>query len=175
MEVIATGQIRGAFGLDGFVKVESFSGEYRHFPKLEKVFVAFPESKLKELKLADGWFEIENVKLRAADALLKIKGIDTPENAKSFSGAVLSVPRDMASPLKKGEFYIHDLCNCVLVYGETLVGKITSIAEGGGGYLLETLEAASGRTVYIPFNKEFIGNIDLKKRTVELMHLWILE
>jgi len=27
----------------------------------------------------------------------------------------------------------------------------------------------------VPFNKEFIGKVDMKNKTVQLMHLWILE
>lgn len=106
---------------------------------------------------------------------MKFKGIDSPEAAKSLAGLQVFIPRDMASPLGEGEVYVKDLCNCNLVYQGTLIGNITSVAEGGGGYLLEISEAAAGRTVYVPFNSEFIGKIDLNAKTAELMHLWILE
>ena len=179
MDLLATGQIRGAFGVNGFVKVESFSGEYAHFLKFTEVFLSIPKGKSKEKGPEEGRFTVEQVKLRRADALLKFKGIDSPEAAKLLTGSELFIPRDMAPPLNEGEVYVRDLCNCNLVCEGTLVGKITSVVEGGGGYLLEvskkTSEAAAAKTVYVPFNKEFIGNIDTKAGTAELMHLWILE
>ena len=85
------------------------------------------------------------------------------------------VPRDMACPLERGEFYINDLCNSVLVYKGNSVGTITDVVEGGGGFLLEVSEAATGKTVYIPFRSEFIGKINIAAKQVELMHRWILE
>lgn len=179
MDLLATGRIRGTFGVEGFVKVESFSGEYEHFLGFDRVFLSISQEKLREQKYKDGWFEIEEVNLRKADALIKFKGIDSPEAAKCLTGSELFIPRDKAAPLEEGEVYVHDLCNCDLVCEGTLVGKITSVAEGGGGYLLEiagkTSEAAAESSFYVPFNKEFIGKIDLKAKTVELMHRWILE
>lgn len=175
MDLLATGQIRGAFGVDGFVKVESFSGEYEHFLKFTQVFLSIPERKIKNKRAKEVRFEVEEVKIRKNDALLKLKGIDNPEAAKLLTGSEVFIPRDMASPLKKGEVYVYDLCNCHLVYEGKPIGKITSVVEGGGGYLLEISEAAAEKVVYVPFNKEFIGKIDLKNKTVELMHLWILE
>lgn len=182
MELLATGRIRGSFGVEGFVKVESFSGEYGHFLNFGTVFLRIPEKKI-EKSIKTGWFTVEKVTVRSTDALLKLKGVDTPEVAKFLTGSEVLIPRDKAAALKKGEVYVSDLCNCYLVCEGTRMGKITSVAEGGGGYLLEILkektgkapEAAAASVFYVPFNKEFIGTIDIKAGTVELMHRWILE
>ena len=55
------------------------------------------------------------------------------------------------------------------------MGNITDVVEGGGGFLLEVSEAATGKSVYIPFRSEFIGAVDIQRKQVELMHRWILE
>jgi len=70
------------------------------------------------------------------------------------------------------------------------IGTITDVLEGGAAYLFEvTLSesctiladnikfTASGkpRTVIVPFTEEHIGKIDIENKTVQLMHLWILE
>ncbi|MGP1576845.1 MAG: ribosome maturation factor RimM [Treponema sp.] len=171
MEWLITGRIRGAFGLEGYVKIESSSGEYGHFLKIENIQVVFPKS-----SAGTGMqYFIEDCIIRASDALIKLRGIDTPEAAKQFQGANILVPRDMACPLNEGEFYIKDLCNTELVYEGTPVGTITDIVEGGGGSLIELSEAATGKIKYIPFRREFIGEIDIRKKQVELMHRWILE
>ena len=70
------------------------------------------------------------------------------------------------------------------------IGKITDVLEGGAAQLLEVRisEACSvladdvkrtvsgkPKTAYVPFTEEHIGAVDIERKTVELMHLWILE
>lgn len=172
MDLLVTGRVRGVFGLAGYIKVESISGEYEHFSALKDVLVCIPE---RQGGGSTASYVVDDCVLRTGDALLKLRGIDSPEDAKKLSGADLLVPRNMACPLGCGEFYISDLCNSVLVYKGNSVGVIADVVEGGGGFLLEVSEAATGRTVYIPFRSQFVGSVDTQTKQVELMHRWILE
>ena len=174
MDWLITGRVRGTFGLEGFVKIESCSGEYEHFEDLKEIKLR-PPCKQTEEQRPEISFQVEECVIRTADALLKLRGIDSPEAAKKLHGADILVPRDMACPLERGEFYINDLCNSDLVYKGNSVGTIADVVEGGGGLLLEVSEAATGRTVYIPFRSQFIGKINIPAKQVELMHRWILE
>ena len=78
---IAIGRIRRPHGLAGAFKVSSFSGEYDHFA-LPKVY---------HLSNGTGFrdFEVEWVKLSGALTLVKLKGLDTPEQVR----ACLSCPK----------------------------------------------------------------------------------
>lgn len=174
MDWLITGRIRGTFGLKGFLKIESCSGEYEHFLNLKEIKLQFP-SEGTGTQHPELFYQVEECVVRNADALLKLRGIDSPEAAKKLHGADILVPRDMACPLERGEFYINDLCNSVLVYKGNSVGTIADVVEGGGGLLLEVSEAATGRTVYVPFRSQFIGKINIPVKQVELMHRWILE
>lgn len=174
MDWLITGRVRGTFGLEGFIKIESCSGEYEHFLNLKEIKLQLP-SKGTETQPPELFYQVEECVVRNADALLKLRGINSPEAAKKLHGADILVPRDMACPLERGEFYINDLCNSDLVYKGNSVGTIADVVEGGGGLLLEVSEAATGRTVYIPFRSQFIGKINIPAKQVELMHRWILE
>ena len=174
MDRLTTGRVRGTFGLEGFLKIESCSGECEHFSNLKKVIVRLPAPQ-QQAHVPEVLYQVEACVIRSTDVLLKLGGIDSPEAAKKLHGAELIVPRDMACPLEKGEFYITDLCNSVLVYKGNSVGTIADVVEGGGGFLLEVSEAATGKTVYVPFRSEFIGKINIAAKQVELMHRWILE
>ena len=174
MDRLTTGRVRGTFGLEGFLKIESCSGEYEHFLNLKEIKLQLP-SKGTETQPPELFYQVEECVVRNADALLKLRGIDSPEAAKKLHGADILVPRDMACPLERGEFYINDLCNSDLVYKGNSVGTIADVVEGGGGLLLEVSEAATGRTVYVPFRSQFIGKINIPAKQVELMHRWILE
>lgn len=172
--LLATGKIHRTFGFNGYLKVESYSGELEHLKNLKKVYLQLPETKLIEKTLKSGWYEVEDVNIRHSDALFKFKGVQN-EFASELNGSEIYIQYDEAPSLNDGEFYISDLCKCDLVCEGEVLGKITNITEGGSSYLLELSEAATGRLVLIPFNKEFIGEINLENRTVELMHRWILE
>jgi 16S rRNA processing protein RimM len=174
---LVTGIVRTSHGLDGFVKVESTSGEVAHFGDLDEVTLRFGGvgGTLKR-------FEIEVVDGSAQCLLVKFRGIDTLEQARKLAGAEVLVPRDSACPLEEGEFYVCDLCQCDLVYEGTPIGKIAGVMEGGADDLLEVIltegsEFTEGKpkTYLVPFRKEFVGKVDMQARTVELMHRWILE
>ena len=175
---LVVGFIRGVHGFSGESKVESASGEYEHLLKLKEVTLQHGELK-KETT-------VEAVSLGHAVAYIKFAGIDSDTELKKYSGWEILAERKYCKPLNKDEWYIADLINCSLVYegkddpatsvAPKVVGTITDVLEGGGGNLLEvSLAESCDRKVLVPFNKEFIGKVDMKNKTVQLMHLWILE
>lgn len=190
---LIVGFIRGSHGYSGECKVESASGEYEHLLNLKEVTLQHGNEK-KETK-------VESVSLGCNTAYVKFAGINSDEDIRKYNRWEIVVPRKYCKPLKKDEWYIEDLRNCSLIYEEKgdsaslnapaqVVGKITDVLEGGAGYLLEVSisescnciseelkKTSSGkpRTVLIPFNNEHVGKVDVKKGTIQLMHLWILE
>ena len=177
-EQLIVGFIRGSHGYSGECKVESTSGEYEHLLNLKEVTLRHGDLQ-KETK-------VESVSLGNAVAYVKFVGINSDEELRKYTHWEILVSRKYCKPLKKDEWYIEDLRNCSLVYKEngepatldapTVVGTITDVLEGGAGYLLEvSLSESCDRKVLVPFNKEFIGKVDVENGTVQLMHLWILE
>lgn len=190
---LIVGFIRGSHGYSGECKVESASGEYEHLLNLKEVTLQHGNEK-KETK-------VESVSLGCNTAYVKFTGINSDEDIRKYNRWEIVVPRKYCKPLKKDEWYIEDLRNCSLIYEEKgdsaslnapaqVVGTITDVLEGGAGYLLEVSisescnciseelkKTSSGkpRTVLIPFNNEHVGKVDVKKGTIQLMHLWILE
>jgi len=174
---LVVGIIRGTHGFQGECRIESTSGEYEHIAKLKEVTLQHGNEH-REVK-------IESSSLGGNTMFVKFKGIDSDVDIKKYNGWELSVPRKYAKPLEKDEWYIEDLKNCSLVWNDDpatssapakVVGTITDVLEGGAGNLLEVvLSDNCDRKVLVPFNKEFIGKVDIKNGTVQLMHLWILE
>ena len=178
---LVVGFIRGSHGFSGECKVESSSGEYEHLLDLKDVTLVHGEQS-REAK-------VESVSLGHAVAYVKFEGIDSDEAILKYRNWGIKVPRKYCKPLNKDEWYIEDLRGCSLVYegkdapatliapdGKAVTGIITDVLEGGGGNLLEvSLAESCDRKVLVPFNNEFIGKVDVKNKTVQLMHLWILE
>ncbi|MCQ2610634.1 MAG: ribosome maturation factor RimM [Treponema sp.] len=190
---LTVGFVRKPHGLSGEFCVESASGYYEHIEVL------------KEVTLRKGTEEkkcrVESAKIGHATLYMKLEGIDSPENAQKFSGYEIRVPRKFAAPLGKNEWYVTDLLKCTLVYYESKnglkdkvlpieIGTVTDVLEGGAGDLLEVSlsesceilaenirKTSSGkpRKVLVPLKDEHIGKVDVKAKTIQLMHLWILE
>ena len=179
------GIIRQPHGLTGKFKVESTSGECEHFAQMAEVTLRNGDTE----KL----FAVEAVEGNISNLLMKLAGINSPEDASKYRNWEIVVPRDKACPLKEGEYYVEDLKQCTLIYSgqdgcaaktaPIEIGTITSVTEGGAGYLLEVSLSESfagyggnnAKTRLIPFKNEFIGSIDIERKTAQLMHLWILE
>jgi 16S rRNA processing protein RimM len=166
-EKFVIGLVGAPFGLKGFSKVRSYSGEIDHLLKLQSVIVS-KDGKERQLK-------IEESAPVPPVVLMRFEGIDSPEKAKTLSGAQLLAEREQAAPLAKGEFYIEDLKRqpVTVENGET-IGYITDVIEGGGGDLVE-VKLSSGELKLIPFRKEFFLEINPKKGKIILQNPWILE
>jgi len=167
-EKFIIGLVGAPFGVKGFLKVHSCSGEINHLLKLQSVFV----SKDGNERLV----QIEETQAGSAGfVLMRFAGIDAPETAKSFTGAQLIVNREQAAPLDDGEFYVEDLKGLTVntETGET-IGCIVDVIEGGGGELAEIALTNGGKRL-VPFRKEFFTEITPEKGKIVLKNLWILD
>ncbi|MDR2072062.1 MAG: ribosome maturation factor RimM [Spirochaetaceae bacterium] len=178
------------FGIKGWVKIRSLSGETEHLLSLKQVV----------LRLGDKKSEYTVEGALGSPLALKFAGIGSPEAAKALRGAELLVPREQAAPLHPAEFYIEDLRGLEVftprkdeaASGQVsrepnlntgvesagaqneFAGIIIDVVEGGGGFLAEIL-LSSGEKKLVPFRDEFFGPIDPATGRVELLIRWILE
>ena len=73
------------------------------------------------------------------------------------------------------EFYYEDLRGLSVINCKgDAVGKISDIIEGGGGTLIK-VQCTDGRSCFVPFRSEFVGEISLEKGTTVLLYEWIIE
>jgi len=194
VEQFVVGIVRGSHGITGEFKVESTSGVYDHFERMDEVTLT--DGTVKKV------FKVESTAEGTGILYMKLAGIDTPEDVARYNKWQIVVPRKYAHPLSKGEWYVEDLKGCSVIYGDAagrtapadsencVVGTVTDVKEGGSGYLVEILLSESSklladnikfdkngkvRSVFVPFKDQFIGKVDVEARMMQLMHLWILE
>jgi len=166
-EKFIIGLVGSPFGVNGFLKVHSCSGEIDHLLNLSSVIVS-KGGKEKLLK-------VEETAPALPSVLVRFAGINSPEAAKELTGAQLLAGRDKAAPLNEGEFYIEDLKGLpVTADNGDVIGQITDIIEGGGGELAE-IKLSGGEIRLVPFRKEFFPEIDPVNSRIVLKNLWILE
>ncbi|HPE36085.1 MAG TPA: ribosome maturation factor RimM [Spirochaetales bacterium] len=166
MDELAVGRLGAPHGLDGRVKAVSYSGEIDHLLALDEVVLRKGASTRR--------VRFESASPLGAGVLYKVAGYDSPEAARDLSGWEIWVPRSKAAPLGRDEYYFADLVGCVVYDGQQAVGRVEAVCEAGGGQLLE-LEIPGKPNAYVPFRSEFIGNVDVAAKRVELLAPWVLE
>jgi len=166
-EKFIIGLVGTPFGVKGFVKINPCSGETGHLLNLKSTVIR-----------KDGreqTLQIEEITPASPHVLMRFAGIDSPEKAKTLTGAQLIAGRDQAAPLGDGEFYIEDLKGLpVTAEKGEVIGSIIDIIEGGGGELAE-IQLSNGEKRLVPFRKEFFSEISPQEGKVILKNLWILE
>ncbi len=166
MEKIATGLIRTTHGIRGYLKVKLFSGDAENFLSHTQLLL----KKNSQEKM----YTVEESMFHGDSVLLKLNGIDNPEAGKLLNGWEIWIPRDEASPLDDDEYYQADLHGCSVLFEGSVIGKVISLVEGAQSDLLEIEKTVDEARCYVPFMDEFINEVDLENKTIELRNDWIL-
>lgn len=149
------GQIVNTFGIKGMVKIKPFTDDIRRFDKLETIYIKNKKSR-KE-------YEIEEVKYHKNMVLMKLKGIDTIEEAEALRQSYLFVDRDKEEPLEEGVYYIVDLIGLEVYTDENqLLGKVDDIFNTGSNDIY-VVKDELGRQILLPGIPDVLKNVDLEK------------
>lgn len=165
-ELLWTATVKSPFGISGEVKIHPHNEECSYLGKLKEVILRAKDGT--EQTLA-----VESFRMLGSQSLMKFSGFDSPETARALNGQHLMVQRSKAAPLKKGQYYVADLIGCDLVHDNKKVGTVVSSMDGAQAVLLE-VEALDQKLYMVPYLKEFIGQVNVQDRTIELKAPWIL-
>lgn len=162
-EYFEIGQIVNTSGLKGVVKVKPFTDDIKKFSNFKTIYISIK----KELKE----FEIENVRFSKNMVFIKLKGIDTIEDAENYRNLYLKIKRDKDEILDEDSYYIVDLIGCtVFSEDEEFLGKVDDVFSTGSNDVY-VVKSDDGKQILIPAIKDVIKKVDIqnKKITVHLM------
>lgn len=156
------GQIVNHFGIKGMVKVNPFTDDISQFEEMETILVD-KKGNLQEM-------QIEEVKYSKNQVLLKLKGIETVEEAEKYRNCYLKLPREKARKLPKNTYFIADLIG-LEVYTEegNLLGKVDDIYNTGASDIY-VIKDELGKQILLPAIKEVIKQVDLEQEKI-VVHL----
>lgn len=157
-EYFEIGQIVNTFGIKGMVKIKPFTDDINKFDKLKKIYIKKENTK-KE-------YQIEEVKYHKQMVLMKLKGINTPEEADLLRGSYLIINREDEEPLEEGTYYIVDLLGSEVYTDEdVLLGKLEDIYNTGSNDIY-VVKDELGKQVLLPAISDVIKNIDIKNKKI---------
>ena len=157
-EYFEIGQIVNHFGIKGMVKVNPFTDDISQFETLKKLLLE-KDGKLIEI-------EVEETKYSKNQVLLKLKGIDTIEEAEKYRGSYLKIARKDARKLPKGTYFIADLIG-LPVYTEEgiLLGNVDDIYNSGANDIY-VVKDSLGKQILLPATKEVIKQVDIENEKI---------
>ncbi|MGI6432817.1 MAG: ribosome maturation factor RimM [Sphaerochaetaceae bacterium] len=167
MDYLATGVLKGPHGVKGLLKFQLFSSDASHLKTLTTI----------ELRKGDvkREMEIQFIQDLGHASVIKFTGIDTPEQARTYSGWELWIRREEALSLEEGEYYVADLLGCAMLVAGKKVATVISWIDGAQSVLLEVESLEHGKRFLIPFLAQYIGHIDLSEKTIELLMAELLQ
>ena len=98
--------------------------------------------------------------------LLKLEGIENPEQAELLKNAYLEIDREDAIPLKEGQYCIVDLIGLDVYTDEgKLLGKVDDIYNTGANDIY-VVKDELGKQILLPGIKEVIKEVKLEDRII---------
>lgn len=150
---LLVGEIVGAFGLGGEVKVRpetDFPDRFTHTPTL----YLGPDHQPMRVTSARV--------MRVDHVLLHLEGVDDATTAGRLRGTLLYVPASEAVALPPDQFFLHDVIGLRAERPNgTVLGTISDVLTGPGNDVFVVRAAGTGHEVLVPAVKEMIKRVDV--------------
>ena len=155
---LEVGQIVNTFGIKGELKVTPFTDDINRFDDLKKVYV--------KTRKEDRLYKVENVRYHKNMVLLKLEGIENPEQGELLKNSYLEIDRADAIPLEEGQYFIVDLIGLDVYTDEgKLLGKVEDIYNTGANDIY-VVKDELGKQILLPGIKDVIKEVKLEDRII---------
>lgn len=149
------GIITSSHGVRGEMKVFPTTDDTRRFKKCREVYV--------EDKTGLVMYEVESARVSPDKVLLKLKGIDTPEEAVRLRQRGIFVDREHAVKLSKDEYFIADLMGLeVRNENGDRIGVIEEVLPTGANDVYQ-IAMDDGRELLLPAIKDCILEVNVEQ------------
>ena len=152
--MVAIGRIVKPQGRRGEVAVEAFSDRPDRFPSLKTVHVAGEAGSARPL-------EVESVWPHKGRFVLKLRGIDSMNDAETLRGLEVRIGEEELAALPAGSYYHHQLKGLAVVDEDgTSLGTVHDVLETGGEAPVLSIRKAGAETL-VPLAEAFVRQVDL--------------
>jgi 16S rRNA processing protein RimM len=156
---VALGEIVGAHGLRGEVRVRHFADEPRHLLGATRLAIgADAEGKgAKE-------YEVEAARTgRRGEVRFELRGVASREAAQALGGLLVTGDPSELEPLPEGEFYWYQLVGCYVESSDgRRIGTVRAIGETGAHDVLVVVDE-TGAEVLLPTAGDLLREVDVER------------
>lgn len=158
VEYFDIGYVSNTHALKGEVKIRPYTEDAKRFEKIKKILIDFNTELVP--------YEIEQVRYQKDVVLLKLKSVDSIEDAEKLKNHYIKIPRSEAKALDEGEFFIADLIGCE-VYNEELIGVLDDVFSAGGSDVY-VIKRKGKKDLLLPAISDVVKNIDINNRRIDV-------
>ncbi|MFB0564801.1 MAG: ribosome maturation factor RimM [Candidatus Aminicenantaceae bacterium] len=154
--MVSIGRVVRSKGKRGELKLKIYS---EHFlkPFFPKVYFQ-RRSSLEE-------FEVEYLRAYKKFFLIKLKNIDTLEQASALAGLEVLIPEELLRPLKKDNYYLFQIIGCSVVTNDKRkVGVVADFLFIENNDLLVVMR--ENKEILIPFIQSICQEVNLQRREI---------
>jgi 16S rRNA processing protein RimM len=155
---LIVGQIIGAHGLRGEVKVQILTDDPQRFAGLDRLYLGGVDEEPVPCHLLGS-------RLHKGRALLQLDGCTDRSSAQALRGTLVQVPIDEAIPLEDGEYFEHQIIGLeVRTPAEELLGEVAEIIYTGTNEVYVVKGFGPGRgELLVPAIEGVVLAVDLEK------------
>jgi 16S rRNA processing protein RimM len=150
------GQINGLFGVQGWVKLFSYSNPRKNILSYQPWHIQI-----------DGeWHTLEIVKGRVQGKTIvaQLKGVNDREVARGYIGTEIYIEKSQLPKLSKGEYYWDELAGLEVRNKEgVILGKISYMVDTGSN---NVMVINGDKEHWVPYIEPFLISIDMDSRQV---------
>ncbi len=149
---IPVGQVHGVFGIRGWIKLRSFTRPSDGIFSYRRWCLG------QDLPLRE--YHVSSFRADGENFLVKLRGVNSREEAESLVGLQVSVPPTALPPLTDGHYYWRDLVGLSVTNQDGVVlGRVSGLLETGAN---DVLVVEGERQRLIPFVPErYVLGVDL--------------
>jgi len=151
------GKILSPYGVRGYVKVYPYS-DFPERCRCLKQVTLFRDGRRRVM-------EVESASVHGRLWLIKLAGIESPEEAAALRGSLLLIPAAERLPLPPGSYYLDQIVGLKVVAADgSLLGEVRDIIATGGHDLY--LVRIPGQGVPPARVKQFVREVNLEEKTM---------
>lgn len=149
---VAVGEIVGVFGVQGALKVRPLTDFPERFQRTETVYLG---EKRQPRQVISATTQGRNI-------VLRLVGIDTPEDGTRLRGVRIYIPDAELTPLSGGQYYVHDVIGLrVLRDDGAPLGTVADVISNGANDLYVVRDDQTGTETLLPAVKQFVKAVDV--------------
>jgi 16S rRNA processing protein RimM len=158
--VVVLGEVIGAYGVRGWLRVRPFTQSPETLLEYEKWLLKGPGSDWREF----GRREASAGRMHSGSLVVALAGVETREAALAMKGAQIGVRRSALPAAGQDTYYWSDLAGlAVWNRAGVLLGEVAGLTEHGAHPLLRVTRPAGGRVTerLIPFVPAIVDRVDI--------------
>jgi len=158
--LVPIGRVIKLHGIKGKLKLKYFGEDPGQFLRYREVAIEDPTGSFTT-------YEVQEAIPQPPRIILKLKGIDHPEDAQPLIGREIFIQKEALPDLEEGEYYWADLLGMVVeTEGGKKIGTVKEIFSTGAHDVF-VVEAKRG-DILLPATEEVIRRIDPQRGVIEV-------